>query len=1051
MLLWPRLRLMAVGAACLAGGWLGAQYTLPPLDLGPLAPNAGIALAAALLLGRGAGLMAALATGIGALLADTTTTFEAVVAALACAAQALAGAALVRRVLPADLALTEPRDITLFLMLGGPLACVAGALVVALALAASGNIVPAPLAPSYVLAWWAIQALGVGCTAPLAMAWLGGQRAGWANRRVTVGLALALAMALLAMLVASVARNDDERLRAAFTREADAAEALLQRHLQEPLNTLEAMRAIFTAAPAVTRDGFAEAAQRLLEAPGSQRTLSYNERVAPARIAAFEAAVQADGVPGFRVYESQRGPLQRAPTEDVYAIRYIAPARWQGVLGLNSMATPATRKAILETIRTGEPSATPAFPLDRGIGNSGPRALGVVAYYAIYAGAPRSEAERVAAAKGVVATTLRLDVTVQAVTSALPESLRLCLVDITQGAARQPLAGPEACAAPPSGFERTSTIAFAGRQWELGILAARPSDLPDARIGDAWWMALAGQVAVTLLGTLLLTVSGRTTRIQAAMAETRRAREAADAANAAKGEFLANMSHEIRTPMNAIIGMCYLALKSGLAPKQHGYIAKVQSAAQTLLGIIDEILDFSKIEAGKMAVEAVPFGLPGVLESLANLLSLRAEDKRIELVFYEGAGIPAVLVGDPLRLTQVLVNLGGNAVKFTERGEVVVGIHVAHADAQSVHLRFDVRDTGPGLTGEQRSRLFQPFVQADSSTTRRHGGTGLGLTISRQLVRLMGGELELDSTPGVGSVFSFTLPFGRGGDVPPTPAPNTDLRGLRLLVVDDNAAARQVLAEMAAALDMTVETAVDGEAALRAADTATALGRPFDLVLVDWRMPGMDGVTCAERLAAADGRRPVVLMTTAYARDQLQAVLADASADVHEILIKPVTPSTLFDACASVIGRLGQATSHAAEREASLTKSQAVLRGARVLLVEDNDINAELAMALLDSAGVTTALATDGRMALDLLARERFDAVLMDCQMPEMDGYEAARRIRADLRLADLPVLAMTANAMSGDRAKALAAGMNDHIAKPIDVNAMFDTLAHWITPRRPS
>jgi CheY-like chemotaxis protein len=305
----------------------------------------------------------------------------------------------------------------------------------------------------------------------------------------------------------------------------------------------------------------------------------------------------------------------------------------------------------------------------------------------------------------------------------------------------------------------------------------------------------------------------------------------------------------------------------------------------------------------------------------------------------------------------------------------------------------------------------------------------------------------VESTVGTGSVFSFTLPFGIASAEQHVP-PLTSLKSLRLLVVDDNSVARHVLADMAMALNMAVETAADGAEALHMAATAAERGRPFDLALIDWKMPGMDGVACAERLTEGRGPRPLVLMTTAFSREQLHEALARSRADVHDILIKPVTPSTLFDACAGALGRLERPTSHVVEREASLTRAQTDLRGARVLLVEDNDINAELAMALLDSAGLVVTLATDGRAALERLARESFDVVLMDCQMPEMDGYEAARRIRGELHLASLPVIAMTANAMSGDRAKALAAGMNDHIAKPIDVAAMFDTLARWIKPQ---
>ena len=364
------------------------------------------------------------------------------------------------------------------------------------------------------------------------------------------------------------------------------------------------------------------------------------------------------------------------------------------------MSTPVARRAIDETLRTGLPSATAAFALasppgrdDRNVPN-----VGIVAYYAVYAGTPTTEADRLASVKGVVTTTLRLDVTLQAIRDALPAALQLCIFDASADARAHRLAGGPECASdlPRTGLARTDSIAFAGRPWELQVRAPQPTELPGARVGDAWWVAFAGLVATTLLGALLLTVTGRTTRIEAAIDEVRRARAAAEAANAAKGEFLANMSHEIRTPMNAIIGMSYLALSSGMTPQQHGYVSKVQRAAKALLGVIEDILDFSKIEAGKMTVETVSFKLADVMDSVANLLGLKAEDKGIELLFDESPALPQTLMGDPLRLTQVLVNLGGNAVKFTERGVVAIGIAALDTDATRPRCASRCATAAPG-------------------------------------------------------------------------------------------------------------------------------------------------------------------------------------------------------------------------------------------------------------------------------------------------------------------------------------------------------------------
>ncbi|MDI9855611.1 response regulator [Comamonas sp. 17RB] len=530
--------------------------------------------------------------------------------------------------------------------------------------------------------------------------------------------------------------------------------------------------------------------------------------------------------------------------------------------------------------------------------------------------------------------------------------------------------------------------------------------------------------------------------------EVRHARELAEEATRAKSEFLANMSHEIRTPMNAIIGMSHLTLQTTLNAKQRNYIEKVNHSAENLLGIINDILDFSKIEAGKLSMEKVDFKLADVLDHVANLIGIKAEDQGLELLFNTSSGLPATLVGDPLRLGQVLVNLCSNAVKFAEHGEVILGTEMVAQTPEEVELHFWVQDSGIGMTQEQCTRLFQSFSQADSSTTRRYGGTGLGLAISRTLVELMQGRIWVESALGHGSTFHFHARFGLQPDpMPQRMFDSQELLGLRILVVDDNAAAREILSTMARNFGLEVDVARDGDECLSLVRQANERQLAYDLVLMDWRMPRMDGAEAVARMQSSHGGdAPAVIMVTAFGREEAMTALQTRGAHVNAVLTKPVTPSTLLEAVGEALGKGQLVQSRAATREQGQKEHLQQLQGTRVLLVEDNELNQELAQELLRNAGIDVVVACNGQEALDCLAQDpRFDAVLMDCQMPVMDGFVATQKIRAQPRLDALPIIAMTANAMAGDREKVIEAGMVDHIPKPLRVGEMFACLARWI------
>jgi two-component system sensor histidine kinase/response regulator len=574
----------------------------------------------------------------------------------------------------------------------------------------------------------------------------------------------------------------------------------------------------------------------------------------------------------------------------------------------------------------------------------------------------------------------------------------------------------------------------------------------DARVV---WMHTRGYIERNAKGraSWIAGVNQDVTALKLAELAIVKARESAEEASAAKSDFLANMSHEIRTPMNAIIGMSNLALNTDLNPRQRNYIDKVNLSAVNLLGIINDILDFSKIEAGKMTVEATPFQLDDVLTNLAATIGPKADGNGIELLFDIDPSMPTTLIGDSLRLGQVLSNLVGNALKFTTEGEIVIGGRrdtSAETASGEELLHFWVRDTGIGISEANQSTLFQAFTQADTSTSRKYGGTGLGLTISRTLADLMGGRLWVESRLGEGSCFHFTVRVrhAAGLDRSAMTAPRDSFQRMSVLVVDDNASARDILSTMVAGFGAQVEATDNGRTAAEMVAEAHRRGRPFDMLLLDWMMPGVDGIGTIALLAAqAEQPMPRIVLVMGYGAGDPQAAAGALVHHIAEVLTKPVSPSSLHDVLAHVIetgaGAL-DAVAPAAHGIAGLS-DLSPLRGARVLLVEDNKFNQELAHELLTNVGLLVDVASDGRQAVEMIGGHHYDCVLMDCQMPVLDGYAATAELRRDPRFAALPIIALTANAMKRDIDRAIAAGMNDHIAKPLDVANLFAVLLRWI------
>ena len=885
-------------------------------------------------------------------------------------------------------------------------------------------------------------------------------------RSGTLALVLVLVLGILISAVGSYLeyRQIDRHSRAEFERLAERTELEVERRLNNVVRGLYGIRALYAASDhSVTHDQFRRAVMSRdidVEFPGV-RGFGFVQRVERSDLPKFVATAKADGASDFEIKE-----LADKNKQDLFVVRYIEPlSRNRVVLGLDLGSEALRRAGLQQAINTGAATVTGSILLDR----DSRKIPGFLLFVPVYRPGASIEVprERREALIGVLYAPIAPSEVLQGMPDVQSGMIELRIVDspinspdgteMFDATGQMTLQASTARALPTGKYFLRKPLQLPGR---IVTMAMQTTPAFDASVNSSfpWILFVAGMLITGLLANVVHQQSrGRqlaealaremTKDLQAEIEERKvlevnlaQARDEALESSRLKSAFLANMSHELRTPMNAILGMLNLLQRTELSPRQIEYAIKTEGAAKSLLGLLNDVLDFSKVEAGKMTLEIEPLRLESLLRSLSIVLSANVGAKDIELLFDLDTSLPTVVKGDAMRLQQVLTNLGGNAIKFTPEGSVVLALRKLSQSNDAVEIEFSIQDTGIGISAENQSRIFSGFSQAEASITRRFGGTGLGLAISQRFVQMMGGEIQVKSKLGEGSTFSFVLKLEYEPETPQGLA-EPGLQRLpprRVLVVDDSVIAGPLMIRMVQSWGWSADLAISGKQALEMV-TKGGEGRPkvlhYPVIYMDWQLPDMDGWEVTRKIrqfvSANKLVQPTVVMVTAHGREVLAHKNDDEQKLLDGFLVKPVTALMLYESLIDASsGKSG------IRKGGSSRGITAQLQGMRILVVEDNLINQQVAQELLAGAGAIVSLAENGQAGVESVAHASppFDVVLMDLQMPILDGYGATKAIREGLGLTQLPIIAMTANAMASDREACIAAGMNDHIGKPFDM-----------------